>query len=241
MEQTTLTSHQVSHLKKVRDNYPTIQPPQIGKRKKSALLRYPMVYNQQGLDSCSACALSMALMIHNPQIPQPSVLYLYYKERLLARESGNGRIPSEADALTVITQYGVCSEKCWPYDPMKSNLPPPHECNLQASQNKAGRAGLVDLESIHDMILSGIPVMVGLQIYSNFSPDINGDIGLPQGKYRGGHEVLIIGYQPGKFICLNSWGKEWGKDGCFIISEAYLSNPEWVYSLTCVLDFPSSG
>ena len=48
----------------------------------------------------------------------------------------------------------------------------------------------------------------------------------------GGHEVVVVGYEPGYLIVLNSWGSYWGLNGFFKMPVEYLTlNYKWT---TCV-------
>ena len=40
--------------------------------------------------------------------------------------------------------------------------------------------------------------------------------------YVGGHAAMCYGFTDTHFICLNSWGKEWGKNGSFYMPYDYL-------------------
>lgn len=60
------------------------------------------------------------------------------------------------------------------------------------------------------------PVITGTTWYQGmFTPDADGYI-WPTGKVAGGHEYVILGYDPlgkGKVTMLNSWSKSWGRNG----------------------------
>lgn len=64
------------------------------------------------------------------------------------------------------------------------------------------------------------PVVAAVNWYSSFyTPDKNGVVKLG-GSRVGGHCFLVIGVDVSKrlFLCKNSWGKRWGKNGNFYIS-----------------------
>jgi len=63
------------------------------------------------------------------------------------------------------------------------------------------------------------PVIVGITWYSSFdTPNADGTIHLTSDAYvRGGHEVLVRGWDGANLIADNSWGESWGDNGSFRI------------------------
>ncbi len=63
-------------------------------------------------------------------------------------------------------------------------------------------------------------------IYENFQPDENGIIPLPLGDMVGGHALLITGYndETKMFKIQNSWGSDWGINGCCYMTYDHISN-----------------
>jgi len=96
-----------------------------------------------------------------------------------------------------------------------------------------------DVETAKTFLAANIPVMLGFDVYDNSSytlferlntsnyvyNPLKSDGTLAQGaRYLGGHAVPIIGYdnnfvvsptENGAFLCQNSWGTSWGKNGFF--------------------------
>ena len=73
------------------------------------------------------------------------------------------------------------------------------------------------LDNRKDWLLTHGPVVVGTSWYSGmFEPSTLGLV-KPTGSVEGGHEYLIVGYNPAKdvFTFLNSWGDDWGLHGRF--------------------------
>lgn len=63
------------------------------------------------------------------------------------------------------------------------------------------------------------PVIIGITWYSSFdTPASDGTIHLTSDAYvRGGHEVLVRGWDGENLLADNSWGAGWGQDGSFKI------------------------
>jgi C1A family cysteine protease len=184
----------------------------------------------------------MALIIMKPNMILPSRLFLYYKERVVdSSGSLSDSGASAADGLNALIQYGVCSEKCWPYIPSNCNVRPPALCDGEADSNKVHQIGVLDMgnpnlvDSMINTLASGIPIMLGIQIYTNFQENRDGNVGMPSGKYLGGHEILVIGYTSQIFLCINSWGSSWGNGGFCTIPQSYVKISSFIYSLVCLV------
>jgi hypothetical protein len=69
--------------------------------------------------------------------------------------------------------------------------------------------------TIRQALLREGPVVVAGLVCSNFIPDENGVVPLPDGYIQGGHQYVFCGHLPEKklFIMRNTWGKDWGIDG----------------------------
>lgn len=86
-----------------------------------------------------------------------------------------------------------------------------------------------DLNQMRGCLASGYPFVFGFAVYSSFEcPQVarKGIVPMPASGERqlGGHAVMAVGYDDYKqgFIVRNSWGKEWGMDGYFMMPYTYL-------------------
>jgi C1A family cysteine protease len=87
------------------------------------------------------------------------------------------------------------------------------------------------------------PVEIGFTVYDSFESDEVAKTGvmpmpLASESVLGGHEVLMVGYDVGATPTLrpagslpsaliqNSWGADWGIDGCFWMPIALLDSPD---------------
>jgi C1A family cysteine protease len=206
-------------------------------------------YDQGDIGSCTANAISMALLMLEHGTPlegfSPSRLYLYVKERLAELQSGTQLSDSGADAadgLSILMKSGVCSEAVWPYDTAKVDTIPPHQCDLDAAKHKIAAIGTVAkpnvtgtalVDAIAHSILSGIPVLIGITVYDSFESETvaqTGNVPMPSDDDQevGGHEVLIVGYDDAakQFLLINSWGANWGLQGYFHMPYEYITNPD---------------
>jgi len=213
----------------------------------------PFVYDQGDIGSCTANAICMALLItESDKTFLPSRLWLYYMERLY--ENQDGEISDSGadaeDGLVILTKKGICPESVWPYVTSNCNVSPPAQTLIEAEKHKVDQIGIVApsevtgealIDAIVKSLLLKIPVLIGIEIYQSFeSPTVakTGIVPIPQPneQYLGGHEVLIIGYDDERrvFICINSWGDQWGWKGFFNIPYDYITNPRLTSEFICI-------
>jgi len=78
----------------------------------------------------------------------------------------------------------------------------------------------VDEAVLRGNVLEVGPVVIGVNWYAGMDePDRDGLV-KPTGRLRGGHALLIVGYEPGFYWLKQSWGLAWGKSGhCLIADE----------------------
>lgn len=79
----------------------------------------------------------------------------------------------------------------------------------------------------------GYVVCAGVGVGSGFDPDSSGYISFSRGGSRSvNHEILVVGWDQAKkrFLILNSWGRNWGKDGTAWLEDRFFDydNDLWV-------------
>jgi C1A family cysteine protease len=60
------------------------------------------------------------------------------------------------------------------------------------------------------------PVLVSIKWYDNNKLLPNGVIEFDETSPAGYHAVMVYGWNKDGWLCQNSWGKDWNKDGTFI-------------------------
>ena len=208
--------------------------------------KFPSVYNQGALGSCTANAISglYEYTLHKEKEYEkfiPSRLFIYYNERDL---EGTIDVDSGAqlrDGLKSIKKIGVCNEREWPYIISKFKNKPTKECYKDAEIHKLLSYKKIpqNLSSLKKSLSLGNPFVFGFNVYENFETkevEETGIMSLPTDgdKILGGHAVLAVGYCDDKkcFIIRNSWGKDWGEGGYFympynFIKESKYCNDFW--------------
>jgi C1A family cysteine protease len=197
--------------------------------------KMPAVYDQGNLGSCTAQALCAAYQFMDTNDFQGSRLFLYYNERKL-----DNNIPDDTGATLIsgvkcLTKYGICPEESWPYDITQFATEPPISCYQSALKEVVLKARAIpnDRNTMRNVLNSGLPFVVGIQVYESFEANAVAATGVvpmpkPKDTLFGGHAVLVVGYNHTKqqWIVRNSWGEGWGDKGYFYLPYRYLLNPK---------------
>jgi hypothetical protein len=93
-----------------------------------------------------------------------------------------------------------------------------------------GRDPATRINNLVHALNAGVPVPIGLA-WPNYRSLRNGYLSAQKPMQNAWHAVTLIGYhcdtgriEDTYFIFKNSWGKEWGQDGCGTVTYRYLSN-----------------
>ena len=155
-----------------------------------------------------------------------------------------------------IERYGICRYSIWPYTNMQvtqmfggvataTAYPPGAHEDAQKHRVLSGLYLLRAPNNVDEIrgILAGangrrpMPVCVGFSIFEGCDrgrfdfPDVDEIDGrlASRAAYKGGHEVLLVGYEDdvrekggGRFLVRNSWGEEWGDGGYGTVPYAYV-------------------
>lgn len=193
----------------------------------------PPVMDQGQLGSCTAHGVTAALRYNRINTGLEDVplsrLQLYYDARVL---EGNAEADVGAqirDVIKVAAQHGVGRESLWPYDVSKWAVKPSVAVDEDAVNFEAveyERVPPVDAE-LRTVLWTGRPVVIGVKLFSSFERDevaANGNVPMPSwGESEvGNHCMLLVGYEPGADIVMNSWGEEWGDKGFCRLPPGYI-------------------
>jgi len=135
-------------------------------------------------------------------------------------------------AFDYIRDHGVPDEMCLPYTEVDDN------CSVTCSdwQDRVTRIETWDLfwgYEQHDQTLKAYvevsPVACYMEVYNDFYAYESGVYRHTSGSLRGGHFVVITGWDDAQncWICKNSWGTGWGMDGYFLIEYGDVQIGTW--------------
>jgi C1A family cysteine protease len=204
--------------------------------------KFPAVYDQGNLGSCTANAISFLvnfdILNKNYQKPvsafYPSRLFIYYYERLLEGTVNSDSGAEIRDGIKVLAKYGAPKETSWPYDIEKFNIAPSEDSIKEALNFEAVIYQRIDNSNkqlLVNALLSGYPIVFGMIVFNSFMTDEVASTGIvPMPKagegIAGGHALAIVGYDTrwDAFIVRNSWGKEWGQGGYCRIPASYITS-----------------
>lgn len=194
------------------------------------------IEQQSDLGSCTSQAIVGAYELilkrdHLESFVELSPLFLYYNARLQDNTINEDVGAYPRDALKAAKQYGICTEKLWPYDTSKFNVRPSDECyrdGLTRTIKKYYR--LTGVNDITDALNAENPVVAGIRVFKAFEEINPSDpiLKLPEPNEEpiGAHAILFVGYDLNRRLILarNSFGSSWGERGHFWIPFDYLTN-----------------
>jgi C1A family cysteine protease len=195
------------------------------------------IFDQGALGSCTAnaiCAFHSFLQKRTDgYFFNLSRLFLYWHERNL---EGTVEYDSGAyirDGMKVLQQIGCAGESDFPYVEATFRDKPSSEAEASAIYHKiASYHRILAVAQLKESLVSGFPVVMGIEIYSSFeSSEVarTGIVPMPNRDREyslGGHAVLAMGYTVINgieyIICRNSWGSAWGDKGYFYLPMAFI-------------------
>jgi len=148
---------------------------------------------------------------------------MLYQTARLKYDPGEPEGVSLRDVIKAFYNYGVCSEKRWPY---VAGEHPPGEIDVdRAREARNVTLGAYyrlrpNLNTYHAALHEAGALLVSAELHDGWLPErvaaANGEIVPPKPGERStalgyeNHAFLIVGYTAKGFLVLNSWGRDWG-------------------------------
>jgi Papain family cysteine protease len=113
-------------------------------------------------------------------------------------------------------KHGICDPGSWPWSTVSSDYAPTPDRNGRSVRGPA--FDIVSVADSKNWLDTVGPLVTWLEVYNDFSA-VSGTVYRrsrdPSNAARGGHFMLIIGYNDalGAWLCKNSWGTLWGMNG----------------------------
>lgn len=197
------------------------------------------IEDQGDIGSCTGNSSTSALEISIGTKRPFSKLMAYYNARIL---DGGNAINEDVGAtirsvIKGLATYGACYEETWPYDVRKFAVRPSEKAYAEGKALVDRMYGFEymrvnNLTELKAALALGYPVTFGFSTPEIFSsPRFNTFLRFPGPKdvINGGHAVVAVGYEdrvrePYVWI-RNSWGKRWGINGYFKMTQDWFTSP----------------
>lgn len=175
-------------------------------------------------------AAYLAGQAQNTPVKRPSVLWGYAVTRWKDQYGqlfDLGCRPSQA--MFCGQEHGLVAEDRWPFEVDAVNVAPPFDADVAGADALLTgwySADLMDIPSALRIALDkGHFPGLAMEVHEDFW-DVNGfDVyDEPRGDFVGNHMVTLAGYRPGAFLLLNSWGRQWGDEGCTWVSDRFVAS-----------------
>ena len=159
-----------------------------------------------------------------------------YGYRPFGYYQGDGMMPSQA--LKTVSQLGAVRYIDLPTNTempdvkkiVSSRLPELKE--LAAKKRAFKYARLYSIQQIKEAIYtSKSPILICINIGVNGLRLNNGIAEIPTAT-DGGHALMCYGWDKNGLLIQNSWGRAWGKNGCFILPYDYPFTEAWAVSFS---------
>lgn len=221
----------ITRLPKEELNIKSIKVQQLLPKGIDLRFKFPPVFDQGNLGSCTANALCGIIAYNNPKLIG-SRLFLYYNERKLENDIPDDSGALISDGIKCLLTYGICLETEWSYNISKFAVKPPQICYNTALKHRAITVEHINNNfiSMKNALVNKWPFVVGILVYESFETIAvarTGIVPMPntlKEQLLGGHAVVCVGYDDNKdyWIMRNSWGKAWGDNGYFYLPYPYL-------------------
>lgn len=176
----------------------------------------------------------LAMAIAGTPIAFPAPLLPYAGSRILARASretalGDGGCQARL-AMQWCRDKGLVVEERWPETSENVNAVPPEDvwaegacATLEAYYLIASGPGAPD--AVRAALARGYCPIFAMVVDAKYEQLGGGVYDGPGGRVLGGHMQTIVGWSDAAqaFIVRNTWGKGYGDDGYFLVSEAFMA------------------
>jgi hypothetical protein len=165
----------------------------------------PLPLDQKTLGSCASNAASNSLRYllrkEKRYDFQPSRLFIYYNTRVKIENFPANEDTGVCirDVCKALKTYYACNEVVWPYILKKFSEEPSIQAYTNAKLHLTIRYSFVpqDLLSIKNTLYSGLPIMIGIQVFESIESDQTMQTGiipfpdLQNELYLGGHKFCV--------------------------------------------------
>lgn len=151
----------------------------------------------------------------------------------------NRKIPAMClrDVCKIMQRYGDCTQKSVPfnvemplcYAKLKPLLTDDLYKEAQAFRIESYARCKTD-NAIKNALIFGSPVLMAVKWYRDYTVDSDGVICFNKKADSGLHAVMVYGFNQTGWLCQNSYGTSWGKDGRFILPYECTYREAWAFT-----------
>ena len=198
-------------------------------------IKMPRVKNQGTINSCVAHSLSTFMEeYYKEENKKFSVGFIYgYRPYNYCQEEG--MYPREA--LKTLQKIGDVKQDDFPYNKEIPEIKELVDKNIDRLKIIAENykitsyARIYNKEDILKCLYENCPVPISVPVYNNLKVNQDNVIEQPDGEIEGYHMVILYGWNEEGYLLQNSWGEDWGNNGCAILPYDYPIDSAWAISI----------
>lgn len=197
----------------------------------------PQSKNQRSVSSCTAHATSSILeWFYNKEVGEYRELstgFIYGMQGIVVNRLRKGM--HLRDACKIAQTYGDCLFETMPYN---IEMPECYERLKNILNDEVYKEALISKiesyakcetnDAIKYALIKYSPVLMSIRWYKKYKLNDN-VIQFDIKSGRGCHAIMVYGFNETGWLCQNSWGKNWGNDGRFILPYEYGFVEAWSF------------
>jgi C1A family cysteine protease len=190
------------------------------------------VKDQRSTNSCVGWAFASAIYLagqaSGAHVERPSATWCYDVARYVATPGvlvDAGCRPR--DMIEGLSSHGIVVDSRLPFDARRIDDAPPFDCDIASADALLTGHYRVD-EDVPTMFRMALDrghfpcfALVVSQAFEDLGSTVYDE---PNGAELGRHMVALVGYRPGAFRVLNSWGSTWANEGLCWISDRFVAS-----------------
>jgi hypothetical protein len=210
------------------------------------LLRGTEILDQSNTNSCTRHGLARAIQLHaratfDPDYELPSARHMTATTRALLGDQWSWDGCSPGAVVEAIQGAGYCRESECPWMPESDGEIFLHEAQLALDQRDLRAHRLVSADPVADIkraFASGAGVGIGTDVDQRFCDWEGAGVWTQTGPRVGAHFQAVVGYRPGAFLLVGSYGHAWAWLGLIWISEDQIADSARTRSIWVVDTVP---
>lgn len=198
----------------------------------------PQSKNQFSVSSCTAYATSSILeWFYNKEVGEYRELstgFIYGMQGIVVNRLSKGM--HLRDACKIVQKYGDCLFETMPYN---IEMPDCYERLKNILNDEVYKEALISKiesyakcetnDAIKYALIKYSPVLMSIRWYNKYELGDDNVIHFDTTSGKGCHAIMVYGFNETGWLCQNSWGKNWGDNGRFILPYKYGFVEAWSF------------